>query len=123
MNISVIDEMKKFGFIELSIGKSATSLYNYYEKLIGIKSWPHNDFVTVLYLYGFIGLAFYIYTTILIPLKRIRFNFKSKVFITLVLAFILAFTNGFYTYSGMYLFILAYGVFYQEERDDMESRK
>ena len=102
-----LQKIEEFNFIEFLIGKSATQLYADYKELLGIESWPHDDFLTVPYIYGIIGLLFYIYYLIIYPLRNIPLKNNSKVISIIISIIILAITNGFYTYHAMYLFIFA----------------
>ncbi len=110
-----LEQIRNFNFIELLVGKSATQLYEDYKKLLGVESWPHDDFLTVPFIYGIIGLSFYIYYLIIYPIRKVNFNFKSKLIPIIFSIVILAITNGFYTYHAMYLFIMAIGMYYQDE--------
>lgn len=114
LHMIVFDEIKKFNVFELLFGRSAVSMYDIYESTFGTRNWPHNDFITTLYIYGLIGLLLYLYYLFILPLRRIPPNRLSKIIFVEVTIFILALTNGFYTYVSSYLFLLIYGVLYRE---------
>jgi hypothetical protein len=109
-NFIALQDMQAFNTLELLVGRSATALYNSFENFLGMKSWPHNDYVTVTYIYGLIGLVVYLYAIHILPLKSVRFQFQSKVFAIDIVTFVLALTNGYYTYHSFYLFTAAYAI-------------
>ena len=103
----LFDQLSRFTVPDFLLGKSATELYRAYYDVLGLQSWPHDDFLTVIYLYGIIGIGMYLWYVYVFPLKTF-----AKVSLRFVVPFvisisILAVTNGFYTYRAAYLFVLA----------------
>lgn len=103
----VLTKVKHFDILSLIVGRSATELYLDFKDLLGIKSWPHDDFLTALYIDGIYGLALYIYYVYLWPLRVTWGAGRFHVFAVAMAMGVLAVTNGLYTYYAMYLFLLA----------------
>lgn len=113
-NFIALNDMRTFSTAELYVGRSASALYSAFEEAIGIVYWPHNDYVTVLYIYGVLGLLMYLYIMHALPLMLVRFSVRSKIFVITLVVFILSVTNGYYTYHALYLFAIAYAVHLEE---------
>ncbi len=113
-NFIALNDMRTFSTAELWFGRSATSLYSAFEEAIGMIYWPHNDYVTVVYIYGILGLAMYLYIMHGMPLIVTRFSLRSKVFIITLVVAILSMTNGYYTYHALYLFAIANAIHIEE---------
>jgi len=112
-NLLAVQDIKHFAVSDLMIGKSATQLYDLFIDYLGIKSWPHNDFITVLYVFGVVGLALYCYALFYLPWRNVRFSIATKIPVISLMIFILALTNGFYTYYAIYIILIASGIAYQ----------
>ena len=110
-----LDDVKNFSEIDLMLGRSPTFLYDlYWWRKEG--GWPHNDFVTVLYIYGIFGLAFYIYYVLIRPLMYPSTDYPWKNVALVLAIFLLMATNGFYQTRSSFLFLLCYVELYQKNR-------
>ena len=116
LHMYLFEEVKNFNIFEFFFGRSATSMWIIYEPRLGVRSWPHDDFATTLYIYGIIGLILYLYYLFILPLRRMPPSRSPKIILLGTTIFILALVNGFYTYLSSYLFILIYAVLYEENR-------
>ncbi|MCK4791414.1 MAG: hypothetical protein KAV87_47220, partial [Desulfobacteraceae bacterium] len=115
LNRVALDELRNFSDIDIVLGRSATSLYElYWWRQEG--RWPHNDFVTALFVYGVFGLTFYIYYMLVFPLKFTLRDYPWKNVALVLTIFLLMATNGFYQTCSSFLFLLCYAELYQKNR-------
>jgi hypothetical protein len=103
----VLEQYDNFNMGKHLFGGSATELYESFTKLLGISSWPHDDFLAVLYMYGGIGLLFYFFYLVVFPFLKTEKKSRNSIVPIILVVVILAITNGFYTYQSNYLFIMA----------------
>lgn len=122
MNRLVLDELRNFSDIDFVWGRSATSLYDLY---VGRETggWPHNDFMSALFIYGIFGLIFYIYYMLVYPLKFPSRDHPWKNIALVMSIFVLMATNGFYTYEASFLFLLCYLDIYEKGRLSNNTNK
>lgn len=111
-NFIALSDMQQFSVLELIAGRSATAMYKAFDEFLGMKSWPHNDYVTVAYIYGLMGILLFIYAVNILPFKRVDFSLRSDVSAIATIIFVLAVTNGYYTYHSVYLFAIAQAIHY-----------
>ncbi len=123
MSKLALDELKNFSAIDLMLGRSPTSLYDLYVGKENTGGWPHNDFVTVLYIYGIFGFAFYIYYVLIRPLKYPSTDYPWKNIALVLTVFLLMATNGFYQTRSSFLFLLCYAELYQRNRLCITNQK
>ena len=91
--------------------------------------WAHNDFIEVLLSFGYTGLVLYIYTVVVLMKKYIR-NASLPVIVvgfTILIWFINAFFNMFYTYTcSMVCFpimLAALNYYFKEDNHELEQIK
>jgi len=118
LNRIAFNEIKRFSFDELLLGRSATALYRLYSGVGG--KWPHNDIVTSMFVYGLLGLGFYIYHLFIFPLRRSKHKLPVMALMCVVL--LLMVTNGFYTYLSHLLYVAIFALLYQEEIEAKEKK-
>lgn len=96
--------MSEFDFWNLLIGKSFISSYIVNDKNLGYYIWFHNDFLSILYSYGVIGLTLYIAFFIKIYRDN-KILIKQNIFVFIFFHSIIltAFFNGFYYYFPIFL--------------------
>ena len=104
LNQIIFSEIERFNALEWGIGRSSTDMGNLFEMMIGSRTFPHNDFVTILYTNGLIGLCIYLYYLFIYPFRIITNRINKLALMNLLMAiFILAATTGFYNYYACYL--------------------
>jgi len=115
LNQIVIGEMERFSIWEWVVGRSATDLGDLYEEFIGSRTFPHNDFMNILYTNGVGGLLLYLYYLFVFPLKKLGHGREKSELIALIIAIlILGATTGFYIFYASYLLYARYGTLYGE---------
>lgn len=118
LNTIAIEGLADFNLFDLTFGKSYTDLGDLYEYSIwGWRSWPHNDYVMLIWTYGVIGILSYVYLLYIFPWKKYKGHNRMRLIAFQLCIFILSVTAGFANYLASYLFIIYYGVFYGENRD------
>lgn len=116
LNKIAFTEIEKFSLSDIVFGRSASSLYSLYkyEELGG--QWPHNDFVTIFYIYGVVGILIYSFIILWFPFTlSVNINKIWAALVTFAL-FTLFGTNGFFTYNSAFLILLSIGLSYVENR-------
>ncbi len=97
-------EIREFGFLDFVIGKSYMNSMVANTKNLGLDVWFHNDFLSISYTYGILGILLYIWFFV----KIYRDNkslIKQNIFI-FVFYFSMIFTailNGYYYYFPVFL--------------------
>jgi hypothetical protein len=116
-----LDKIRTFDVTSLFFGDSASSLYKYFFKMYNVKSWPHNDYITVFYLYGAIGFVGYVYYMLFKPMT-LSFRSSNWKLMAIILALVvLAYTNGYYTYSTGNIMALVIISIYNETLSTADS--
>ncbi len=115
----LVADLRTFTPWELVLGRSRTQMDALYAAQTGHRTWPHNDFLASLYCHGILGLALFIYFVLVSPVvyalkTRNRAIVVRVVGIACVIG-IMAIANGFAYYTTSYLFVLAYGLVYEQE--------
>lgn len=122
LNRIAVEGISDFNLIDLILGKSYTDLGDLYESsMFGTRTWPHNDFLMLIWTYGFAGLFFYIYFLFIYPWKKYNGCDWLRLLVFQFCILTLAATAGFCTYMAHYIFIYYYGVIYEENRDTCRS--
>lgn len=109
--------MSEFDFWNLLIGKSFISSYIVNDKNLGYYIWFHNDFLSILYSYGVIGLIFYIVFFIKIYRDN-KILIRQNIFIFIFFHSIIltAFFNGFYYYFPIFLLYIFFLMIKNEKK-------
>lgn len=117
LNRIAIEGISDFNLIDLILGKSYTDLGDLYESsMFGVRTWPHNDLLMLIWTYGFTGLFFYIYFLFIYPWKKYNGYDWLRLLVFQFCILTLAATAGFCTYAAHYIFVYYYGVIYEENR-------
>jgi hypothetical protein len=119
LNQMLFNEIKKFNFSEIILGENRNKMEDFYESIMNSRTWPHNDLMACLFIYGIIGLLLYIYYTYIYP---IYFFIKNKFYLLTIIVgviFVLAITSGFYPYYSSFLIIAALGYIYEDNIKNM----
>jgi len=115
LNRIAIDGLASFNLFDLMFGKSYTDLGDLYQySILGWRAWPHNDYLMLMWTYGISGLLIYIYLLYIFPWRRYNGNNRLRLITFQLSIFALSMTAGFINYSAIYLFIVYYAVFYEE---------
>ncbi len=91
-----INEISTSSFATNLLGRGPRSSYNFNDFYLGLNVWFHNDFMEVLFTFGFVTLFIYIY-----KIFTFSFFYKSKYILSFIL--IACFVNGFFFYSTIVL--------------------
>jgi len=103
LNQLLLSKIDQFNFVDWTIGRSQTDMLDYYEAIIGVRTFPHNDFLTIIYTNGILGLIVYFYYLFVYPFFRKSQQSTAVIAVLVISIFILAATSGFYNYSASYL--------------------
>jgi len=115
LNRIAIDGLASFNLFDLMFGNRILILAIYINTVFwdGVH-WPHNDYLMLMWTYGISGLLIYIYLLYIFPWRRYNGNNRLRLITFQLSIFALSMTAGFINYSAIYLFIVYYAVFYEE---------
>jgi len=105
LNQLILNEIQEFNLWEWIIGRSQTDMLDFYYTTIGKATFPHNDFVTILYTNGLWGLIIYIYYLFIYPFFNKKSISKLAVLSAILPVLILAATTGFYNFYACYYIV------------------
>lgn len=113
----LLNEVLGFDWYEVLIGRSYVSGLATTQGHLGVAIWFHNDFLSIFYSYGLVGLIFYVSFLARIYLDHRKYiTGNLYIFAFYYASIVLAVTNGFYYYFPVLLLYLFFLMINNEEQ-------